>query len=225
MNANRNLGIGSIAAIVALLGVVLAAPAEAKNPNIARPVGTTGAVPNGPSSDFVNPVPFVGSARVGKKGRKKLIDDVDITISAVAFPTAGSANALGDLVVRLTGPSGATTDVMVGGRGIGRVGGTVVTNLTLSDETPTLTCGGASSPTPPPPPPPPCGDPHATLLSPFTGTAYPGDGALSTLYGYKMKGTYTLTAFDTCGPGHPSCNDRGISAITGWRLKVTGAKP
>jgi hypothetical protein len=226
MNAKRNLGIGSVVMVVALLGaVVFATAAEAKNPNVSRPLGTPGVVPNGPASRAVAPVPFVGTARVGKKGRKKIVDDIDITISAVAFPAPGSPNALGDLVVRLTGPTGATTDIMTGGRGIGSVGGTLVSNLTLSDETPTLTCGGASSPNPPPPPPPPCNDPHATLWSPFTGTAYPNGGALSTLYGYKMKGTYTLTAFDTCGAGNPDCNDRGTAMITAWRLKVTGARP
>ncbi len=136
-----------------------------------------------------------------------------------------SRNAIADLVVRLTGPSGATTDIMTGGRGAGNVGGSLVSNLTLTDETPTQTCGGASDLTPPPPPPPPCGDPHATLLSPYTGTAYPDGGALSTLYGYGVRGTYTLTAFDTCGAGNPGCTDRGISFITGWRLKVTGAAP
>lgn len=226
MNAKRNLGIGAIITSVALLGgVIFAGVADAKNPNIARPVGTSGAVPNGAISSFFNPVPFIGTATVGKKGQKKLIDDVDVTISVLAIPAQGSRNALADLVVRLTGPSGATTDFLTGGRGAGNVGGNVVTNLTLSDETPTLTCGAAADATPPPPPPPPCNDPHATLVPPYTGTAYPDGGALSTLYGYKMRGPYTLTAFDTCGAGNPDCNDRGISFIVDWRLKVTGVRP
>ena len=226
MNARRKLGFSAIVAIVALLaGAGLASDAGAKKQskgNVVRPVGTPGAVPEGTSSrDFI-PTPFVGTVTVGKQGKGFIIADVDVTISVNATPSPGSANALADLVVRLTGPNGATSDILTGGRGVGNVGGSVVSNLTLSDETPTLTCGAAADSTPPPPPPPPCNDPDATLFPPYSGTAYPDGGALSTLYGYKMRGTYTLKAFDTCGPGNPRCTDHGSSVITAWQLRVKG---
>jgi hypothetical protein len=224
----RNLSVGAIVALVALLGgVTFATVADAKKRKKANVVvanGTTGAVPEGPSSRFFAPVPFVGTATIGKKGRKNIVSDIDVTISINAVPAAGSINAMRNLRVRITGPTGATTDILTGGRGVGTISGNLVSNLTLSDETPVQTCGGATAPNPPPPPPPPCIDPHATLFAPFSGTAYPNGGALSTLYGYKMKGTYTLTAFDTCGPGNPNCADRGLQAITGWSIRVKGER-
>jgi hypothetical protein len=226
MNSRGKLGLSAIVMIVALVaGASLAPVTDAKKKaggNVVRPVGAPGAVPEGPSSRDFAPVPLVQTVTVGKKGRGFIIADVDVTISVAAVPSPGSANALADLVVRLTGPSGATTDILSGGRGIGKVGGNVVSNLTLSDETPTLTCGAAADGTPPPPPPPPCNDPDATLFPPYSGTAYPDDGALSTLYGYKMRGTYTLKAFDTCGPGNLRCEDHGTATITGWQLRIKG---
>jgi hypothetical protein len=189
-----------------------------------------GAVPNGPTTTLVNPVPFKGTATIGGKAKGKVIKDIDVTLSAsaVASPPPGgstSTNALADLVVRITGPNGATSGLVVGGAGTGSVGGSLISGLTLSDDTPTLTCGAATPETgaggPPPPPPPPCGDPDATLLAPFSGTAQP-TGALDVLDGGNAKGTYTLTAFDTCGApaAGPGCFDSGTSTITSWSVRV-----
>ena len=184
--------------------------------------GTPGAVPNGPTSGLVNPVPFKGTATVGGKGKGKVIGDIDVTLSASALAATGSLNALADLTVRITAPNGATTGVVFGGAGTGSVGGSLVSNLTLSDQTPVLTCGaGSPAPAPPPPPPPPCGDPDAILNAPYTGTAQPS-GLLNVLNESPAKGTYTLTAFDNGGVGF---GDNGTTTITGWSIKVKAVSP
>lgn len=188
--------------------------------------GTAGAVPQGPDSYTTNPVPFKGTATIGKKGKGQTIGNVEVTLSATGTPVAGGANGIGDLRVRLTGPNGATTGLVFGndGRfndgGFYGVAGNTISNLTLTDNTPTFTCAGLTAPAAPPPP--PCGDPDATLNAPYTGRAQPSNGALALLKGGSVKGTYTLTAFDRCGG--PACGgDSGTSSITAWSLKVTRA--
>jgi hypothetical protein len=180
--------------------------------------GSAGAVPNGPTSNLVNPVPFKGTATVGGKGKGKVIGDIDVTLSASAIAAAGSTNALGDLVVRITAPNGATTNLVFGGGGQGSVSGSLISNLTLSDETPVQTCGSGDPATPPPPP---CGDPDALLTSPFTGVAQPA-GLLDVLNESPAKGTYTLTAFDQSGT---PAGDSGTATITGWSIKVKAVSP
>jgi hypothetical protein len=180
--------------------------------------GNAGAVPNGPSSNLVSPVPFKGTATIGGKAKGKVIADIDVTLSASAIAAAGSTNALGDLVVRITAPNGATTGVVFGGGGAGSVSGSLISNLTVSDETPVQTCGSGDPATPPPPP---CGDPDALLTSPFTGTAQPS-GLLDVLNESSAKGTYTLTAFDRDGT---PAGDSGTSTITGWSIKVKAVSP
>lgn len=180
--------------------------------------GSAGAVPNGPTSGLVNPVPFKGTATIGGKAKGKVIADIDVTLSASAIAAAGSTNALGDLNVRITAPNGATTGLVFGGGGAGAVSGSLISNLTLSDETPVRTCGSGDPATPPPPP---CGDPDALLTSPFTGTAQPA-GLLDVLNESPAKGTYTLTAWDSNGA---PAGDSGTTTITGWSIKVKGVSP
>ena len=180
--------------------------------------GNAGAVPNGPTSNLVNPVPFKGTATVGGKGKGKVIGDIDVTLSASAIAAANSTNALGDLVVRITAPNGATTGLVFGGGGQSSVSGSLISNLTLSDETPIQTCGSGDPATPPPPP---CGDPDALLSSPFTGTAQPS-GLLDVLNESPAKGRYTLTAFDRDGS---AAGDSGTATITGWSIKVKAVSP
>ena len=79
--------------------------------------GTAGAVPNGPTSGLINPVPFKGTATVGGKAKGKVIGDIDVTLSASAIAAPSSLNALRDLVVRITAPNGATTGLVFGGSG------------------------------------------------------------------------------------------------------------
>jgi hypothetical protein len=197
--------------------------------------GTTGAIPNGPTAysafgaPATNPVPFKGTAVVGKKFKKKTVGDVDATISLSGTPTAGTAcGAMCDIVVRLTAPNGATTTLIQGfggaiGGGSNSVTGNLISNLTLSDQTSTRVCGGPN----PVAPPPPCTDPNATLRAPYTGTAQPFFGFLNLLNGSPVSGTWTLTAYDICGAPTVSCiaaKDQGTATILSWTVKITPAK-
>jgi hypothetical protein len=92
----------------------------------------------------------------------------------------------------------------------------LISNLKLTDKTRTLTCGGDTFPAVAPPP--PCGDPDATLLGPYTGTAQPA-GFLGTLKGGSVKGPYTLEVFDNCGAA--ACGDSGTATVTGFSVRVT----
>jgi hypothetical protein len=179
--------------------------------------GRAGPVPNGPTSAFFNPVPFKSTATIGKKGKNKQIANVEITVSVSAVPVAPGTNGIGDLILRLSGPNGATTNLLATFAGAGGVTGNLISNLTLTDNTPTLTCGGATAPATAPPP--PCGDPDALLNAPYTGRAQPA-GLMGILKGGSVKGNYTLTAFDVCG-GPPLCGDAGTATITGWSIRVT----
>jgi hypothetical protein len=193
--------------------------------------GTPGAIPNGPTTytpfgtPATNPVPLRATATVGNKFKKKTVGDVDATISLSGTPAGGTTcGSMCDIVIRLTAPNGATTALIQGFGGFGggafSATGNLISNLTLSDETSTRICGGPNGP----PPPPPCGDPNATLLAPYTGTAQPF-GFLNLLDGSPMKGTWTLTAFDICGAGGGVCgaSDQGTASVTGWSLKITPA--
>lgn len=217
----------SVTAGLMIGGVADAAKKGKGGPKVSKPktvsaTGAAGAVPNGPTSGLVNPIPFKGTATIGGKAKGKVINDIDVTLSVSGIAAAGSLNALADLTVRITAPNGATTTVLNGGAGTNRVGGSFVSGLTLSDQTPVLTCGaGSPAAAPPPPPPPPCGDPDAILLAPYSGTAAP-PGLLQLLNESPAKGTYTLTAFDNAGAG---AGDSGTATITGWSIKVKAVSP
>lgn len=224
------------AALALALSVTLASPlaqsAVAKKKKggarVATVTGTTGAIPNGPTSFSpagfanTNPVPFTGTATVGKAFKGKTVGDVDATLSLSGAPLPGvGCGTMCDLRVRLTPPNGAQTTLIFGGCCTGGVTGNLVSSLTLSDQTPTLTCGGPVG-VPPTAPPPPCGDPDATLLAPYTGTAQPGL-RLNLLNGSPIKGTWTLTAFDICG-STTMCGDQGTAAVISWSLRITPAR-
>jgi hypothetical protein len=210
------------------VGLCLCDSAAAKKKGGAKAAivsGIPGAIPNGPTTfspsfqPTTSPVALRTTATVGNKFKKKTVGDVDATVSLTGVPRAGtSCGGVCDMRLRLTAPNGAQTALVVGGAGVGRVTGNLVSNLTLSDQTPTLTCGGPFGA--PSPPPPPCGDPDATLLAPYTGTAQPGFN-LNLLNGSPIKGTWTLTGFDFCGA--PACGDQGTSTVTAWSLKITPA--
>jgi hypothetical protein len=214
-----------VLALVLTAGLVVSQGAAAKKkkggvkPAVVQ--GSVGAIPNGPASTDVNPVPFLGTATVGKKFKGKTVGDVDVTISltGAADPANNQCGSLCDITVRLIPPNGALTPVLFGGAFVGSVSGNLVSNLTLSDQTPIQTCGGLNLP-PLAPPPPPCANPYATLGPPYTGTAQPGS-PLNFVNGSAVKGTWTLQAFDICG--RPACVDQGTVSVTGWSLKITPA--
>jgi hypothetical protein len=224
----RIVAVGALAISVALgpaLGDSAAAKKKGGGGKAAIVSGTTGAIPNGPTSFTVDgfpttsSVPFRGTATVGKKFKGKTVGDVDATLSLTGTPRPGTTcGGVCNIQLRLTAPNGAQTSLISGGPGVAGITGNVVTNLTLSDQTPTLTCGGPSGP--PTPPPPPCGDPDATLLAPYTGVAQPGLN-LNLLNGSPIKGIWTLTGFDFCGAA--VCGDAGTAAVTAWSVKITPA--
>ncbi len=245
MKVSKRVSIGAVMAIVALFGATMfggvadAQKKKGKKTKKAKPAtatGTAGAVPNGPASTLVNPVPFKGTANLSsKKLKRKVIGDVDVTLSTSGVSGSASAvqgNPVADLRVRITAPNGTTTEILNGGSGTDNVAGLGVTALTLSDDTPTKLCGTPPpNPTPPPtiPPPPPCGDPDATLVGPsYSGTAQP-IGGLDLLDLGPARGTYTLTAWDTDGlpvvPPATTTSDNGTNTIVSWSITVTPLAP
>lgn len=226
MNSSKRLSVAASVAALALFGAVLFggvadAAKKTKKTKTATAKGSVGAVPQGPTAGAAI-VPFKGTAKIGKKFKKNVIGDVNVTISATGTPAAGSTSPIGDLVLKLTAPNGTTVGLAFGlSGGIGAIpgslSGTAVTNLVYDDETPTLTCGLAD-----PPAPQTClgSDPDATLLPPYTGKASPG-GGLSRLDFGPMKGTWTLTAFDRTG----DLGDQGVNSITAWSISVKPAAP
>jgi hypothetical protein len=216
-----------VLALSLLVGLAASQTAAAKKKGGKAAVvsGSVGAIPNGPStfvsgSATTSPVPFLGTATVGKKFKGKRVGDVDATISLSGVPKAGtSCGTMCDILIRLTAPNGATTNLVGGGPGDGGITGNLVSNLTLSDQTATQTCGGPFGFGSPPPP--PCFDPDANLLAPYTGTAQ-SIGFLHNLNGSPVKGTWILTGTDFCGA--TSCIDQGTTSVTSWSLRITPAK-
>jgi hypothetical protein len=234
----------SIAALVlacatalSLVAGVGGAAAKGKKKRSGKPAvvsGPAGAIPNGPAdwgfaAPLTNPVPFLGTVTVGKKFKGKTVADVDVTLSLAGTPVSGAqCGAICEVTALLTAPNGANTTLALAGGanfsgGTGGLTGNLVSNLTLSDQTPTRTCGGPNGPAPPPP----CGDPDATLVAPYTGTAQP-TGQLNVLNGSSVKGTWTLTVWDLCGRA-AGCGffgpDQGTSSVTAWSLTIIPAKP
>jgi hypothetical protein len=207
------------------LAVSQTAAAKKKGGKAAVVSGSIGAIPNGPTTfssgiATTSPVPFLGTATVGKKFKGKRVGDVDATISLSGVSKAGTTcGGICNTRIRLTAPNGATTSLLSGGTGDGDLTGNLVSSLTLSDQTATLTCGGPAGPGTPPPP--PCFDPDATLLPPYTGTAQPF-APLHKLNGSPVKGTWVLTGTDICGTS--LCGDQGTSSVTKWSLRITPAK-
>jgi hypothetical protein len=193
--------------------------------------GSVGALPNGPATwptffPTTSPVPFRGTATVGKKFKGKRVGAVEVTISMSGTPAPGATcGAICDVTAKLSAPNGATVFLFfAGGQSFGggpfSLTGNTVTNLTYSDLTATQTCGGPNGPAPPPP----CTDPDATLLAPYTGKAEP-EGHLNVINGSPVKGKWILTAYDNCGAA--TCSffgaDQGTSRVTSWSVKVTPA--
>jgi subtilisin-like proprotein convertase family protein len=152
--------------------------------------------------------PVTSQIKVPKKFKGKVIEDLNVT----GIQTTGLAPAAAnDLVLKLTAPSGRTNVLFrfVGG------GSASIGPLTLDDDTLISLCGDN----------PVCtDDPLRSLGPPYVGTANKfflrdqSTGPLSTFDGVKIRGTWTLTAFDTGSPGE-------TSILNGWGLDVRLAKP
>lgn len=134
---------------------------------------------------------------IGKKFKKKTVGEISIT-----FQTTGLVpNAADDLQFRLTAPNGRTADL------VGNLVGQSIGKLTLTPDTTTRICNTLT---------PPCADPQATLNPPFAGIAR--DIGLADVFGQKMRGTWTFTAFDDSANGQ-------TSILNSIKLRVEPARP
>jgi subtilisin-like proprotein convertase family protein len=206
-------------AICTALGMTLGGSAEAKkkskksktvvfrqslSPNAAIPDSP----PTGPS------VPLKSTLTVsGKKFKGKVVGDLNVT----GIQTTGSGpNAARDIRMKLIAPNGRTIYLI--GRSLGDVS---IGPLTIDADSPVAICDsntGASCPGGTP-----SGDPSATLIRPFAGTANSqglggqNSGGVRAMNGVPMKGTWTFEVFD---------NAVGkTSVLNTWGLQITSAKP
>jgi subtilisin-like proprotein convertase family protein len=152
--------------------------------------------------------PAISQIKVPKKFKGKVIEDLNVT----GIQTTGLApDAADELVMKLTAPSGRTNVLFrfVGG------GAASIGPLTLDDDTP-ISLGGDNAVC--------TDDPLRSLGPPYAGTANKffvrdqGTGPLSTFDGVKVRGTWTLTAFDTGDAGQ-------TSTLNSWGLEIRLAKP
>ena len=190
MQIKNRLTIGSMVAVVALLGgVILGGTADAKKKKKkAKAITVTKSV-NAAIPDAVgNGVAKVQDGKlattltVGKKAKKSTVAN-----TAITFQTTGlAAGASGDLDADLIAPDGTRVNVFnsLNGQSIGP--------LTLQPNNATLICSFDPAITVPPPP--PCADPDATLNPPYAGTA--GNSGLNLLNGVKEKGNWTFVIYD-----------------------------
>jgi subtilisin-like proprotein convertase family protein len=128
--------------------------------------------------------------------RKRFIGDVNITVET----TGGVAGAAGDLIFRLTSPTGRTVQL------VGNIGDQSIGPFKMDDDTATTICNAAT---------PPCADPDAILNRPFAGTAQPF-GQLSSFDGVRMKGNWTLAVLDDTATK--------TSTLKAWTLDVKSQK-
>lgn len=150
--------------------------------------------------------PVTSEIEVPKKFKGKVVEDLNVT----GIQTTGNAaGASGDLTLKLTAPSGRTNVLFR------FLTGTSIGPLTLDDDTPISLCGDNAFCT---------DDPLRSLNAPYAGTANKfflrdqGTGPLSTFDGVKIRGTWTLTAFDVQDAGQ-------TSILNNWGLEIRPAKP
>jgi hypothetical protein len=197
MKATERVSVGAVVAVFALLGgAIFGTAAEAKRQNsgrarITKEVNLT--IPNrvmgGPWGQLRSTI------EVPKKYKGLIIGDVNVTFQALG----SSAESAEDLFVRVSAPNGNTVNLFDGGLGQN------VGPLTLDDETRVQFCND---------PTPPCADPDDTLGPPYFGTARPIE-SLSHLNDGKMRGVWTLSAFDTSAMGLDT------NTLGSWTLDVT----
>ena len=165
------------------------------------------AIPDAPAAGTSTPV--TSTITIPKSFKGKTVGDLDLT----GLQTTGSAaNAAFDVSILLTAPSGLT--VTISNAEQNGLGGQSVGPLTFNDDTATSLCDLMT---------PPCEDPLNTLNRPFAGTGNhfqvgsSDTGPLSAFDGTSMRGTWTLTVYDT--------SNTLTSVLNSWGLRVTPATP
>jgi hypothetical protein len=204
----KRLSVFAVVACLAVLGGVMfggVAAAKKKKSKAAVLTRTLNApIPDrAASSPGINPpwgklaVPL----EVSKKFKGKTVGSLQLSYQTTgATPIAAS-----DISVRLTAPAGRTYNVESNG-----FSGQSIGPVTFIPNSPVETCHGSSMP-----PPPPCSDPNSNLNPPYQGVA--GEPNLTLFEGLKMRGTWTVTFFDT---GHID-----TSTLNTVSLTITPQKP
>jgi subtilisin-like proprotein convertase family protein len=212
--------IGMLAlALCAVLGMTLGGSAEAKKKSkksktvvFQQSLSPNAAIPESPVTG--PSTPLKSSITVsGKKFNKKVVGDLNVT----GIKTTGSGTAAQDLRMKLIAPNGRTIYLI--GRTLGRDSFGPLTidadsRVAICDSDTIANCGGGGTFS---------GDPSATLLRPFAGTANSqglggqNSGGVRAMNGVPMKGTWTFEVFD---------NTNGqTSVLNSWGLQITSAKP
>jgi hypothetical protein len=191
MNSPKRLSVVAVFACAVVLVVGLSAgvaAAKKKKKNSAAVVTKTLNTPipdRAAGTPTTNP-PYGKVAvplEIGKKFKGKTVGAVQLT-----YQTTGvTPDAAFDLMFRLTAPSGLTLEIQGNG-----FSGQSVGPVTFISDTPVQTCWTFPGD---PVVVPPCSDPDQTLAPPYQGVARDFD--LPLFEGLKMRGTWTLTAFDT----------------------------
>jgi hypothetical protein len=215
----RGLGILGVLALALCLaaGLALGTSAQAKKKHKKQPrvfaaqISPNVGVPEYPGTGHATPV--LSTITVGKKFKGKTVGDVNLT----GLRTTGSGpGAADDVFFKLTAPNGRTVQLIgsfFAGSGIGDQN---IGPLTIDDDSPVSICDSDTLS---------CRDPAQTLIRPFAGTANEqglgsqGTGGLKTFRGVGMRGTWTLTAFDTDNAGGTT------SVLNSWGLQISAQKP
>jgi subtilisin-like proprotein convertase family protein len=191
--------------VVALAAALAAAPAEAqKKKKGAGSVNITqagGPIPDrGPGADGIYGQ-LVSTINVGKQFKGRKVRDVNVTVQLTG--AGPGPNSLGDLLILLTAPNGATSELVVDGD---LFPGNLAGPLTLDDESPLYIAATAT----------PFGDPDA-LLAPFQGVAQPDGVPLANLDNGGVRGAWTLRVLDEV--------NTDTSFLNSWRLNVVAGRP
>lgn len=134
---------------------------------------------------------------VGNQFTGKRVRDVNVTVQTTGMP-AGGIPANGNVILKLTAPSGAST-ILLGGVAGDNIGPVTFDDETLFNITTTT------------------GDPTA-LGPPYQGTAQPVGAPLFAMDDGAVKGPWTLHALDQ-NAGF------GTYVLNSWRLNVIAGKP
>jgi len=230
MKNQKRLTVAASMAVVALLGgAIFGGTADAKkkgggggkpvtvsnNTPTPIPEATLGQIDAGPPAVLGTVAWGKASKTLKVKGKKSAtIGNVAITFSAATG--GGGTDTLQEFLLRLTAPDGTTEEI------VGGLSGIAAGPLTVQPNSPNELCRGETAPNTPPPP--PCADPNAIVNPPFQGVV--GDPDLRDFNGGKMKGTWTVSAFDTraANPNPPAPEPVQTNILNGVTLKVTPAK-
>jgi len=144
---------------------------------------------------------LVSTVEVGNRFKGRKIRDVNVTVQLLG--AGPGANSVADILLLLSSPSGATSELVFDGT---LFPGNLAGPITFDDETPLYLAGTAT----------PFGDPDA-LLAPWQGKAQPEGAPLANLDNGRVPGTWTLNALDTAS---------GDTSLLGsWTLNVIAGRP